>query len=229
MHNSPNYWAEYLKRSIFCFNWTGKSHNAPRSCIEYGNKHHASICNKIDCTLPDSTQTPREEKSHSLANRSAGTVLHIMIKGMVNGREVQIMIINLDGSSRICSNLVTNLNMKPICKEHSAQNKTLEPSRSWYRFIVWKSIQVSVTGLWWTLIASMEKGMSLLIYLTLRSSYWKRNTSDFEEWNFVMKIGQSNNYPFISYLGQLNIRIFDLLSHQFVEIIQILIYRFGSR
>ena len=53
-----------------------------------------------------------------------------MIKGMVNGREVQIMIINLDGSSRICSNLVANLNMKPICKEHSAQNKTLEPSRS---------------------------------------------------------------------------------------------------
>ena len=103
---------EHLKKNILCFNCTGAYHNAAkchsRHCIKCGQKHHTSICEKGDATIPGADDKKMPEKNLSTAG-STGTTLHATIKGRINGQQVRIMIDTGASSSYICSDLITKV------------------------------------------------------------------------------------------------------------------------
>ena len=109
---------EYLKRNNLCFNCTGKGHNVnfcrSRNCNKCGGKHHTSICNKLESTMPETSGKSSTEKNFGA---SSGLALHMMVKGIVNGQEVRIMVDNGSSSSYICSSLITTLDLQPFRKE----------------------------------------------------------------------------------------------------------------
>ena len=109
---------EILKRNKLCYNCTGSGHSAStcksRNCLKCGQKHHTSICEKQQSTMPD--QTSLSEKNLSASN-SETTTIHATVKAKVNGQDVRIMIDTGASSSYICSDLVTKLSLRPTRKE----------------------------------------------------------------------------------------------------------------
>ena len=107
---------EILKSKKLCYNCTGAGHSASncysRCCTKCGQKHHTSICEKQETTVP----TQDSEKNMSASSRETRTI-HATLMAKVNGQEARIMIDTGASSSYVCSDLISKLSLKPARTE----------------------------------------------------------------------------------------------------------------
>ena len=109
---------DFIRRKNLCYNCTGDNHlvSACRSrpCKHCGQRHHTSLCERRISTVPEQgSVTASTEKNMSASTRSTST-LHATVRAMVNGQEARIMIDTGAGSSYVCSDLITKLEISPI-------------------------------------------------------------------------------------------------------------------
>eukprot|EP00794_Sanderia_malayensis_P020998 gene20998-23050_t len=107
---------EILKSKKLCYNCTGAGHSASncysRCCTKCGQKHHTSICEKQETTVP----TQGSEKNMSASSRETRTI-HATLMAKVNGQEARILIDTGASSSYVCSDLISKLSLKPARTE----------------------------------------------------------------------------------------------------------------
>ena len=111
---------EILSRKQLCFNCTKHGHTAAnctsRGCMKCKRKHRTSIC------LAEHKSTIDREKEKLGAFSDEARTLHPTVVAMVNGEKVRIMLDSGAGSSYVCTDLLTKLNLKPVRRE----KKTIE-------------------------------------------------------------------------------------------------------
>ena len=121
---------DLIRRKNLCYNCTGDNHlvSACRSrpCKYYGQRHHTSLCERRISIVPKQGSVPAStEKNMSALTRSTST-LHATVRAMVNGQEARIMIDTGAGSSYVCSDLITKLEISPICQETRCIEECME-------------------------------------------------------------------------------------------------------
>ena len=111
---------EILSRKQLCFNCTKHRHTAAnctsRACMKCKRKRHTSICLAEHKSTIGKTSDDREKEKLSQFSDETRT-LHPTVVAMVNGEKVRIMLDSGAGSSYICTDLLTKLNLKPVRKE----------------------------------------------------------------------------------------------------------------
>ena len=109
---------DILKKSRLCFNCTGFGHMATkcnsRGCGKCNRKHHTSIC---DATPVTSFPAPGPDAEQGKRAISKNTVIHATLVAKVNGTTARIMIYSGSGSSYVCTNLLTQLKLRPSRSE----------------------------------------------------------------------------------------------------------------
>ena len=107
---------EIIKKKKLCFNCTGAGHRAAqcksRSCGKCSGRHHTSLCNKMVSTLPNTVNEPGST-DRFLGALGVSTTVHATIVAKVNGVPARLMVDTGAGSSYICTDLLTKLNLKP--------------------------------------------------------------------------------------------------------------------
>ena len=108
-----------IQRNGLCWNCTGSGHSASqcrsRGCRNCQAKHHTSICDKMKSTV-DPLQSSRVEKSMSSLMNHASTV-HPTVLAKVGTENVRVMFDSGAGSSYLCTDVITKLNLSPVRKE----------------------------------------------------------------------------------------------------------------
>ena len=95
-----------------------------RGCRNCDGKHHTSICERMKSTTGQ-LQDPRVEKSISALMCHAST-LHPTVQAKIGTETVRIMFDSGAGSSYLCTDGITKLNLKPTRKENRASSKCSE-------------------------------------------------------------------------------------------------------
>lgn len=108
-----------IQRNGLCWNCTGTGHAASqcrsRGCWNCQAKHHTSICDKARSTV-DLLPSSRVEKSMSSLMTQAST-LHPTLLAKVGSETVRVMFDSGAGSSYVCTEVITKLNLRPSRKE----------------------------------------------------------------------------------------------------------------
>ena len=108
-----------IQRNGLCWNCTGTGHAASqcrsRGCWNCQAKHHTSICDKARSTV-DLLPSSRVEKSMSSLMTQAST-LHPTLLAKVGSETVRVMFDSGAGSSYVCTEVITKLNLRPTRKE----------------------------------------------------------------------------------------------------------------
>ena len=108
-----------IQRNGLCWNCTGTGHTASqcrsRGCWNCQAKHHTSICDKARSTV-DLLPGSRVEKSMSSLMTQAST-LHPTLLAKVGSETVRVMFDSGAGSSYVCTEVITKLNLRPSRKE----------------------------------------------------------------------------------------------------------------
>lgn len=108
-----------LRRNRMCFNCTGVGHMASecksRGCKKCQGKHHTSLCDKEDSTV-NPLESSKAEKSLSSQFEQTNT-LHGTLLAKVGTQTVRVMFDTGAGSSYLCTELITKLNLKSARKE----------------------------------------------------------------------------------------------------------------
>ena len=118
---------EILSRKQLRLNCTKHGHTAAnctsRGCMKCKRKHHTSICLAEHKSRIGKTSDDREKEKLGAFSDEART-LHPTVAAMADGEKVRIMLDSGAGSSYVCTDLLTKLNLKPIRRE----KKTTEHS-----------------------------------------------------------------------------------------------------
>ena len=109
---------DILQKNRLCFNCTGFGHLATqcrsRGCNRCGGKHHTSICTEERSTLSGGRGNHKEVMG---AVADGNLTIHPTVVAKIKDKRVRIMLDSGAGSSYICTELLTLLNLKPIRKE----------------------------------------------------------------------------------------------------------------
>ncbi|XP_002734893.1 uncharacterized protein LOC100366659 [Saccoglossus kowalevskii] len=108
-----------LRRNRMCFNCTGVGHFAidcrSRGCRNCKGKHHTSICDRAKSTL-NVSESAKVEKGLSITTQHTSAI-HATVLSKVGTETVRIMFDTGAGSSYVCTDLITQLHLKPIKRE----------------------------------------------------------------------------------------------------------------
>ena len=108
-----------IHRNGLCYNCTGSGHGASqcrsRGCRNCDGKHHTSICDRMKSTT-GLFQDSRVEKSMSALMGHAST-LHPTVQAKVGPETVRVMFDSGAGSSYLCTDVITKLNLTPTRRE----------------------------------------------------------------------------------------------------------------
>ena len=109
---------EFLKSNRLCFNCARSGHAAAqcrsRGCGKCNSRHHTSICDRLNTTLPGNTaSTSLGPSDWFYGANDRQTTLHSTVVAKVNGLRARIMLDSGASSSYISANLLTELNIKP--------------------------------------------------------------------------------------------------------------------
>ena len=111
---------EILSRKQLCFNCTKHGYTAAnctsRGCMKCKRKHHTSMCLAEHKSTIGKTSDDREKEKLGAFSDEART-LHPTVVAMVNSEKVRIMLDSGAGSSYVCTDLLTKLNLKPVRRE----------------------------------------------------------------------------------------------------------------
>ena len=111
-----------LQRNRLCWNCTGVGHAATqrwsRGCRNCNGKHHTSTCDREKSTLQQ-FHNARVEKSMSALISHTNT-LHPTVLAKLGEETVRVMFDSGAGSSYLCTDIITRLNLKPATTLHRA-------------------------------------------------------------------------------------------------------------
>ena len=121
---------EFLKSNRLCFNCGRSGHAAAqcrsRGCGKCNSRHHTSICDGLNTTLPGNTaSTSLGPSDRFYGANDCQTTLHSTVLAKVNGVPARIMLDSGASSSYISANLLTELNIKPYRIERRVIGKCM--------------------------------------------------------------------------------------------------------
>ena len=109
---------EIVKRKKLCFNCMGFGHTASncrsRGCRKCDRRHHTSLC---DAQIVNREENKSQQSEMGKRAIDTSTTLHATVTAKVNGTPARIMIDNGASSSYICTQLITQLHLKPVSVE----------------------------------------------------------------------------------------------------------------
>ena len=114
---------DILKTNKLCFNCTKQGHMSSkcnsRGCRQCGLKHHTSICDtsRYHANQEQQNEDLKFNEKGMRAINTSSTTLHSTVLAKVNGKESRILFDSGSGSSCICTNLISALNLKPLKTE----------------------------------------------------------------------------------------------------------------
>ena len=105
---------DILKSKNLCFNCTNEGHVAAkcrsRGCRKCSGRHHTSLC---DTAGTESQGAKQQQAEMGKRATDLTTTLHATVVAKVNGIPARIMVDSGASSSHICTNLITQLQLKP--------------------------------------------------------------------------------------------------------------------